>query len=227
MLAVDARRKRRRRRPDPRDPRTPPRRRRSVAVTVMTNLGFHRLMDERGIRVVTTDVGDRYVLEALRREQRRPRRRAVRPCDLLCVTMSPVTGSPPRSSSAARSTGTTLAEAVAVMPRYRAGEGERARRPPRGARSGAGGGGADQRRAGRKRPRARPRLGHRAADSACSRKPRSRGEGAKTSVVGSPPSSRGSSVSPRRCENVFAAESVPSSYAFSGVFASSETEKGA
>jgi phosphoglucosamine mutase len=37
-----------------------------VAVTVMTNLGFHRLMGERGIRVVTTDVGDRYVLEALR-----------------------------------------------------------------------------------------------------------------------------------------------------------------
>jgi phosphoglucosamine mutase len=39
-----------------------------VVVTVMTNLGFHRLMEERGIRVVTTDVGDRYVLEALRRE---------------------------------------------------------------------------------------------------------------------------------------------------------------
>ncbi len=39
-----------------------------VAVTSMTNLGFHRLMRERGIRVVTTDVGDRYVLEALRRE---------------------------------------------------------------------------------------------------------------------------------------------------------------
>jgi phosphoglucosamine mutase len=39
-----------------------------VAVTVMTNLGFHRLMEEHGIRVVTTDVGDRYVLEALRRE---------------------------------------------------------------------------------------------------------------------------------------------------------------
>jgi phosphoglucosamine mutase len=38
-----------------------------VAVTVMTNLGFHRLMGERGIRVVTTDVGDRYVLEALRK----------------------------------------------------------------------------------------------------------------------------------------------------------------
>jgi phosphoglucosamine mutase len=39
-----------------------------VAVTSMTNLGFHRLMDEHGIRVVTTDVGDRHVLEALRRE---------------------------------------------------------------------------------------------------------------------------------------------------------------
>jgi phosphoglucosamine mutase len=36
-----------------------------VAVTVMTNLGFHALMREHGIRVHTTDVGDRYVLEAL------------------------------------------------------------------------------------------------------------------------------------------------------------------
>jgi phosphoglucosamine mutase len=36
-----------------------------VAVTVMTNLGFHALMRERGIDVLTTDVGDRYVLEAL------------------------------------------------------------------------------------------------------------------------------------------------------------------
>jgi phosphoglucosamine mutase len=40
----------------------------TVAVTVMTNLGFHALMREHGIRVVTTDVGDRYVLEALHRE---------------------------------------------------------------------------------------------------------------------------------------------------------------
>jgi phosphoglucosamine mutase len=39
-----------------------------VAVTTMTNLGFHRLMEERGIRVVVTDVGDRYVLEGLRDE---------------------------------------------------------------------------------------------------------------------------------------------------------------
>jgi phosphoglucosamine mutase len=35
---------------------------------VMTNLGFHALMEENGVRVVTTPVGDRYVSEALRRE---------------------------------------------------------------------------------------------------------------------------------------------------------------
>src|SRR5262249_56153679 len=39
-----------------------------VAVTQMTNHGFHSLMREHGIRVHTTEVGDRYVLEALWRE---------------------------------------------------------------------------------------------------------------------------------------------------------------
>jgi phosphoglucosamine mutase len=39
-----------------------------VAVTEMTNLGFHQLMQKQSIRVVTTPVGDRYVVEALRRE---------------------------------------------------------------------------------------------------------------------------------------------------------------
>jgi phosphoglucosamine mutase len=37
-----------------------------VAVTVMTNYGFHTAMAEHGINVATTAVGDRYVLEALR-----------------------------------------------------------------------------------------------------------------------------------------------------------------
>ena len=37
----------------------------TVVVTVMANLGFHIAMREAGIRVVQTDVGDRYVLEAL------------------------------------------------------------------------------------------------------------------------------------------------------------------
>jgi phosphoglucosamine mutase len=36
-----------------------------VVATVMTNLGFHRLMADNGISVELTKVGDRYVLEAL------------------------------------------------------------------------------------------------------------------------------------------------------------------
>jgi len=39
----------------------------AVVVTVMTNLGFRRSMDDAGIEVVDTPVGDRYVLEALDR----------------------------------------------------------------------------------------------------------------------------------------------------------------
>jgi phosphoglucosamine mutase len=39
-----------------------------VALTVMANLGLHRLFADHGIAVDVTDVGDRYVLEALRRE---------------------------------------------------------------------------------------------------------------------------------------------------------------
>ena len=37
-----------------------------VAVTVMTNYGFHTAMRDAGVAVATTQVGDRYVLEALR-----------------------------------------------------------------------------------------------------------------------------------------------------------------
>jgi phosphoglucosamine mutase len=36
-----------------------------VAVTVMTNYGFHRSMQENGVQVATTPVGDRYVLAEL------------------------------------------------------------------------------------------------------------------------------------------------------------------
>jgi phosphoglucosamine mutase len=38
-----------------------------VAVTVMTNYGFHTAMAQAGIEVATTAVGDRYVLDELRR----------------------------------------------------------------------------------------------------------------------------------------------------------------
>ena len=37
----------------------------TVVATVMSNLGFHRAMGAAGIEVLTTAVGDRYVLEAL------------------------------------------------------------------------------------------------------------------------------------------------------------------
>ena len=40
-----------------------------VAVTVMTNYGFHTAMRTAGIEVATTPVGDRYVLEALRERE--------------------------------------------------------------------------------------------------------------------------------------------------------------
>jgi phosphoglucosamine mutase len=38
----------------------------TVAVTVMSNLGLHEAMRNNGIRVITTAVGDRHVIEALR-----------------------------------------------------------------------------------------------------------------------------------------------------------------
>jgi phosphoglucosamine mutase len=37
----------------------------TVVVTVMSNLGFHQAMKQLGVNVVTTTVGDRYVLDAM------------------------------------------------------------------------------------------------------------------------------------------------------------------
>ena len=88
-----------------------------VAVTVMTNLGFHRLMEERGIRVVTTAVGDRYVLEALRREH------AIlggeQSGHVICLR-DHVTGDGLAAAMllCGAVSGTTLAEAASVMPRF-------------------------------------------------------------------------------------------------------------
>jgi len=39
----------------------------TVVVTTMTNLGFFKLMERRGIKTAVTQVGDRYVLEEMRR----------------------------------------------------------------------------------------------------------------------------------------------------------------
>ena len=88
-----------------------------VVVTVMTNLGFHRLMEGRGIRVVTTDVGDRYVLEALRKEG------AIlggeQSGHVICLD-GHVTGDGLAAALllCRALEGRTLAEAAAVMPRF-------------------------------------------------------------------------------------------------------------
>ena len=50
-----------------------------VAVTVMTNYGFHQAMRDAGIEVATTPVGDRHVLAELLRARLGARRRAVGP----------------------------------------------------------------------------------------------------------------------------------------------------
>ena len=88
-----------------------------VAVTVMTNLGFHRLMQQRGVRVVTTAVGDRYVLEALRREN--GILGGEQSGHVICLR-DHVTGDGLAAAlllcDAVR--GRTLADAAAVMPRY-------------------------------------------------------------------------------------------------------------
>ncbi|MGH3009272.1 MAG: phosphoglucosamine mutase [Gaiellaceae bacterium] len=91
----------------------------TVAVTTMTNLGFHQLMQERGIRVVTTDVGDRYVLEALKREGALL---GGEQSGHLLLLDGHVTGDGLVAAlllcRALRARNTTLSDAAAVMPRF-------------------------------------------------------------------------------------------------------------
>ena len=88
-----------------------------VAVTKMTNLGFHKLMRDHGIRVLTTDVGDRYVLEALWREQGLL---GGEQSGHIIYLKDHVTGDGLAAALLLCSAleGRTLAEAAAVMPRY-------------------------------------------------------------------------------------------------------------
>ncbi len=88
-----------------------------VAVTVMTNLGFHRLMEEHGIEVVTTDVGDRYVLEALHRDNAAL---GGEQSGHLIYLRDHVTGDGLAAALLVCGAldGRTLAEAAAVMPRF-------------------------------------------------------------------------------------------------------------
>ena len=89
----------------------------TVAVTTMTNLGFHRLMAEHDVRVITTDVGDRYVLEALRREGAFL---GGEQSGHIIYLRDHVTGDGLASALllCRALEGRTLAEAAAVMPKY-------------------------------------------------------------------------------------------------------------
>ena len=88
-----------------------------VAVTVMTNLGFHQLMAERGIEVAVTDVGDRYVLEALRE---RKGLLGGEQSGHIIYLRDHVTGDGLAAALllCGALKGRTLGEAAAVMPRY-------------------------------------------------------------------------------------------------------------
>jgi phosphoglucosamine mutase len=88
-----------------------------VAVTQMTNLGFHRFAEERGIRLVTTEVGDRYVLEALRREGGLL---GGEQSGHIIYLKDHVTGDGLAAALllCAAVKGSTLAEAAAALPRY-------------------------------------------------------------------------------------------------------------
>jgi phosphoglucosamine mutase len=89
----------------------------AVVVTSMTNLGFHGLMQEHGVRVVTTDVGDRYVLEALQREGAAL---GGEQSGHIVYLAGHVTGDGLAAALllCAALEGRTLAEAASVMPRY-------------------------------------------------------------------------------------------------------------
>jgi phosphoglucosamine mutase len=88
-----------------------------VAVTQMTNFGFHRFAEERGIRLLTTEVGDRYVLEALRREGGLL---GGEQSGHIIYLKDHVTGDGLAAAMllCAALEGRTLAEAAAVLPRY-------------------------------------------------------------------------------------------------------------
>src|SRR5438477_6002005 len=88
-----------------------------VAATQMTNHGFHALMQERGIRVLTTDVGARYVLEALWREAGLP---GGEQSGHVIYLRDHVSGDGLAAALllCAALRGRTLSDAAAVMPRW-------------------------------------------------------------------------------------------------------------
>ena len=90
----------------------------AVATTVMTNLGFKRSMQQLGIEVVETPVGDRYVLDAMReRGLNLGGEQSGHLIDLDHSTTGDGVLSAVRLLSVVRSTGATLKELATVMTR--------------------------------------------------------------------------------------------------------------
>ena len=90
----------------------------AVVTTVMTNLGFHHAMSDLGIDVVTTPVGDRYVLEQMReRGLNLGGEQSGHVIDLDHATTGDGVLIALRLLEIVRSTGATLAELAQVMTR--------------------------------------------------------------------------------------------------------------
>jgi phosphoglucosamine mutase len=90
----------------------------TVVTTVMTNLGFHHAMGDLGIDVVTTPVGDRYVLEQMReRGLNLGGEQSGHVIDLDHATTGDGVLIALRLLEIVRSTGATLAELSQVMTR--------------------------------------------------------------------------------------------------------------
>jgi phosphoglucosamine mutase len=90
----------------------------TVVTTVMTNLGFHHAMSDLGIDVVTTPVGDRYVLEQMReRGLNLGGEQSGHVIDLDHATTGDGVLIALRLLEVVRSTGATLSELAQVMTR--------------------------------------------------------------------------------------------------------------
>ncbi len=90
----------------------------TVATTVMTNLGFKRCMQQLGVEVVETKVGDRYVLEAMReRALNLGGEQSGHIIDLDHATTGDGVVTAVRLLSVVRSTGASLKELGTVMTR--------------------------------------------------------------------------------------------------------------
>lgn len=90
----------------------------TVVTTVMTNLGFHHAMGTLGIDVMTTPVGDRYVLEAMRRHGLNlGGEQSGHLIDLDHATTGDGVLAAIRILEVMRTTGSALAELVGVMQR--------------------------------------------------------------------------------------------------------------